>query len=161
MKTISLSLAFLSSLAASADVTYHQQIAPIIGQKCLGCHGARPQGAPFSLSSYADLASRVDLVEQAVVDRSMPPTAVDASGSCQSYASTSWMTDSEIAMIQDWAAQGAPEGDAATAADIPEPEGQSRLDRVDAVVGMKKPYTPPADADELRCFLTDAPVGDD
>ena len=43
--------------------------------------------------------------------RTMPPFAVDNSGSCHTYKDARWLTDDELDLIAAWDAAGAPEGD--------------------------------------------------
>lgn len=63
----------------SGEVTYTADIAPLIGSSCLGCHSSPPaNGAPFSLTTFADVSSRASTILTAVSrqtgeTRAMPP----------------------------------------------------------------------------------------
>ena len=53
-------------------VTFSADIAPILFERCGGCH--RPQGAaPFSLLTYAAAKPRATLIAQVTKARLMPP----------------------------------------------------------------------------------------
>jgi hypothetical protein len=153
-----LALFFALPVASSADITYHHDIAPLIGQKCLGCHSEDLAGAPFSLAKYDDVFQRAEAIRDDITNRIMPPFGVDNSGSCGSFSNTSWLSDSEIALVTDWVTAGAPEGDPTTATSIPAPELNDHLAHVDGITQMKKPYTALAGGDDMRCFLVDSPT---
>ena len=54
------------------DVTYANQIAPILQARCVGCHQAG-EIAPFSLTTYADASGWSDTIREVVENRRMPP----------------------------------------------------------------------------------------
>ncbi|MBK8251199.1 MAG: hypothetical protein IPK82_00835 [Polyangiaceae bacterium] len=83
-------------------------VAAVMADKCLSCHGAKPSGAPMSLATYEDLTatSTVDstktVIERAVIrmadaSKPMPP----AGGA----------TADDIAVLQAWIDAGTPKGD--------------------------------------------------
>ncbi|MDB5386655.1 MAG: thiol-disulfide isomerase-like thioredoxin [Planctomycetaceae bacterium] len=52
--------------------TFHQDIAPILQQRCVSCH--RPNtAAPFSLLTFADAQAQAEMLAEVVVDQRMPP----------------------------------------------------------------------------------------
>src|SRR4051794_2985180 len=56
----------------SRVVTFNRDVAPILREKCAGCH--RPGGgAPFSLLTFEDARSRASLIARATATRYMPP----------------------------------------------------------------------------------------
>src|SRR6202521_4222220 len=67
----------LASLAGTAfpltaQVTFSENVAPILYNRCTGCH--RPgEAAPFSLISYDDAAKRGKLIAAVTASRLMPP----------------------------------------------------------------------------------------
>jgi cytochrome c5 len=78
----------------SDDVTY-ADVAPVLETNCLGCHSDPPSGAPFSLASYDEAASRADRIVARAVDgvpSAMPPH----------------LDDAEAMLLVEWAEAGAP-----------------------------------------------------
>ncbi len=162
MKSIFFIMVFAFSCVAFAKSetvpTYYHDIAPLIGQKCLSCHGGVSATAPFLLDTYEQVFRRKNSIQRACASREMPPYLVDNTGSCNQYSNVSTLTDAEIALVNKWVLAGAPQGDKKDMVKVPPPELSQKLRRVDAVVAMKQAYTPVDDADEYRCFVVDAPV---
>lgn len=104
--TLSL-LFFITHSWAQTQLTFYEQIEPIIAKNCTGCH--RPGGiGPFSLQTYQDVAKRSEFVAKVTQIRYMPPFPADRS--FQHYANERGLTEDEIALIQQWVAQGGVEG---------------------------------------------------
>src|ERR1041384_6935552 len=104
-------------------VTFNRDIAPILYANCATCHrpidGTRTAagdpicfaGAPFSVLEYKDVARRAKQIAAATAKRTMPPwLPADGYGD---FAGARRLTDAQIALLQQWAEQGAPEGDPA------------------------------------------------
>src|SRR2546425_10527189 len=98
-----------SVAAGAADVpTFNKHIAPLLYQHCATCH--RPgEVAPFSLLTYEDAAKRAKLIASATERRFMPPWKPEPGYG--KFANERRLTDDQIALIRDWADNGAPEGD--------------------------------------------------
>lgn len=95
--------------------TYARDVAPLLFRSCTPCH--RPgQPAPFPLLSYADAAKKRTQMAEVTRQRVMPPWLM-CSGS---FAGDRRLSATDIEMLQQWAAAGAPRGDAA--AEPPPPE---------------------------------------
>lgn len=135
------------------DVTWADDVAPIVYAECAGCH-REGSIAPFPLTSYEDAAPAADLLAAVTVAREMPPMGVDNTGACNTYRDARWLTDEEITVFDAWARAGAPAGDLSRAPSAPPPP--PGLDRVDAELAMAEAYTPPSDrTDDYRCFVVD------
>src|SRR4051812_10422561 len=65
----------------AAAITWHQDIAPIVAQKCGGCHLAGGI-APFSLETYESSFPFAAALLDAVERRSMPPFLADSTDEC-------------------------------------------------------------------------------
>ena len=136
-------------------VTYWQDVAPIIVERCAGCH-AEGGVAPFRLDTYEDAAAIAELAAAAVESRSMPPWLVTADGSCGDFADSLALDDDEIATFRAWVEDGIEEGTPRTDLVPPPP---TRL--VDGTVLATPEFTPAvvggplAEHDEYRCFLLD------
>ncbi|MDH3205814.1 MAG: cytochrome c [Gemmatimonadota bacterium] len=108
---------------ASADfgidptaVTFTRDIAPILERSCIGCHRAGG-AAPMSFTTYQEVrryASRIR-DKTAIRDRmgAMPPWYVEKDIGIQEYKQDPSLSDEELATIQAWVANGAPEGNPA------------------------------------------------
>ncbi len=95
--------------AAAAPPTFNRDIAPILYKNCATCH--RPgEVAPFSLLTYQDAAKRAKQIATVTQSRFMPPWKAEPGYG--SFQNERRLTDEQIAMLRDWAANGAPEGDA-------------------------------------------------
>ena len=108
MKTFIL-LAIGTTGLAGAVPTYNKDIAPILYQNCAGCH--RPgEVAPFSLLTYQETAKRAALIASVTKSRVMPPWKAEPGYG--DFRDVRRLTDEQIALIQQWASNGVPEGDA-------------------------------------------------
>ncbi len=131
-------------------VTYHQDVAPILAANCVGCH--REGGAaPFPLETYEQAKAYASLIRQVTEERRMPPVNMDASGACQPFADTPYLSEAQLKAIRDWAQSGAEPGDPRDhSALIPR---QATLDNPTTTVTVGG-YTPDdSTADDYRCFV--------
>ena len=143
---------------AAPAVTYHGAIASILDEHCVSCH--RPDAvAPFSLSTYAEVRARAEMVASVTRRRVMPPWK-PAPG-VASFLGERHLGEEAIDLIQRWVAAGAPEGD--PDAQIPPrtwPDGWMR-GTPDLVVTMDTPYLLPADGEDVyRNFVVRIPTTD-
>lgn len=120
-------------------VTFSRDIAPVLQRSCVHCH--RPNGvAPMALVDYSDVRryARSIVRRTGIRDRmgAMPPWYVEKDVGIQHFKNDPSLSDDEIAMIAEWAAAGAPEGDPS---DLPAPlvfddSGAWQLGEPDVVV---------------------------
>lgn len=152
-------LAVPSSIAAAAEteVTFNGQIAPIIYQNCAGCH--RPgEAAPFSLLSYADVKKHAAQIADVTKRRYMPPWLPEPGYG--SFEDERRLTDGQLALIQEWVAQGATEGPADQAPPPPKFASEWQLGKPDLIVKAAKPFDLYADGPEIFWnFVLPVPVG--
>ena len=159
----------LVALAASRDAntpsaapSFTRDVAPIIQQKCAGCH--RIGGvAPFPLESARTISSRAGLIASAVQARLMPPWPPGPRSPAFDGEAERTLTARERATILAWAkAGGRPDGPALK----PRPqepvevrEGESMLE-----LAMPSAYRPRAAkgvTDDYRCFVLDPKLSGD
>jgi len=138
--------------------TYWQDVAPIVERRCVTCH---QEGgiAPFALNQYESASPWARAAADAVQARVMPPWLMNEDGSCQSFDSSRYLSESEIQTIVAWAEGGAPEGAPGPAIVAP---GTGPLEG--AMAFQTPEFTPApeggaiAQFDEYRCFIVGDPV---
>ncbi len=95
-------------------VTYSKDIAPILQRSCVNCH-REGGGAPMSLRTYEEVAPWAQMIRfrTAIRDRmgAMPPFFVEKHIGVTKFKNDPSLSDEELARIQAWADNGAPEGD--------------------------------------------------
>lgn len=100
---------------ADSQVTYSNQIARIMNANCVFCH-RQGQIAPFTLTSYDDVAGWAAMIDEVVRLERMPPWHADAERG--HFENDARLSDADKALIAQWVENGAPEGDPD---DLPEP----------------------------------------
>ena len=97
-------------------VTFTKDIAPILARSCVQCHRAGGAG-PMAFTNYQEVRRYAPRIRNktAIRDRmgAMPPWYVEKDIGIQHYKQDPSLTDEELAKIQAWANNGAPEGDPA------------------------------------------------
>lgn len=136
----------------TSGLTYYQDAAPILGEKCASCH--QPGGiAPFSLMTYAEAKQQASRIKFAVEGGVMPPLPPEQDG-CQPLDDERNMTAAQRATLAGWAGGGALEGNAAAAAPVPAPPdllGPAKL-TIDSGVDYLSTFD---GNDDYRCFIID------
>jgi peroxiredoxin len=121
-------------------VTY-AEAAPIVRQKCQGCHRPGDVG-PFSLLTYDQVRRRGASIREAVDERRMPPWHADPKHG--KFKNDRSLSSHERAVILAWIEQGMPKGDAKEEV-VKAKEGDGwHIGNPDHVFEMPKPYTVPA-----------------
>lgn len=101
-----------TGMDAQTDVTFTKDVAPILQQKCEGCHRAG-QMAPMPLATYEEVRPWARLIKSKVVTRKMPPWHIDKTVGIQRFVNDISLSDSQIDTIVRWVDSGAPRGDLA------------------------------------------------
>lgn len=142
----------------SQPVTYSQHIAPILFQRCAGCH--RPGDvAPMSLLSYKETRPWAAAIRQAVAKRSMPPWHADPRYG--KFVNESRLSDQEIELIGAWVRQGAKEGDPAQLPPAPKFEPGWRIGKPDAIFTIPEFTLSDVGYDEQKTFYVDTNFQED
>src|SRR5262249_44955478 len=142
---------FFAAGARAAAPTFNKDIAPILYQHCASCH--RPgEVAPFPLLTYQDALKRASLIAAVTERRYMPPWKAEPGYG--HFADERRLTDAQIALIKEWAASGAPEGNPADKPAAPAfPEGW-QAGKPDRIFTLPSKFALPADGpDQFRCFV--------
>lgn len=141
---------------APPPASWHKDIAPLVQQKCGGCH-VEGGIAPFPLQTYAQAYESRRSIRAAVKARIMPPWP--PSTECAQYHQDRSLTTEQIDLIGRWVDEGAAEGNPADAAPAQSPQ-LGGLSRVDLTLQMPEAYTPQKRPDDYRCFIVDWPYTD-
>ena len=146
--------------ASPADaVTFSKDIAPIVFEHCVTCH--RPDSvAPMSLRSYQEVRPWARAIREQVTARQMPPWKPEP-GYGDAFVGNRRLSDRQIALIAQWVAEGAPEGNPADVPPLPARPAGWRLGQPDLVIEMPAPYTVAAgESDVFRKFAIPIPTSE-
>lgn len=142
---------------AQRAVTFTQDIAPILFERCTVCHHAGGL-APFSLLTYDDARPWARGITQATETRAMPPWK-PAPGYGGPFVGDRRLSDEEISLIRQWVDGGAIEGNPADLPPAPSRPPDWHLGTPDLVVTMPEPYLLKAEGlDEYRDFVMPIPI---
>ena len=162
--------------AASGPVTFNKDVAPILFEHCAACHRpiesaeeARARagadnpadplcvaGAPFSVLDYASVRTRARAIARAVKSRAMPPWLPEPGHG--EFLNERRLRDDQIAVIERWADEDAPEGDPQDRPRPPAWAGGWQLGTPDLVLKLPQPYElRPGDRDVFRNFVLPVP----
>ena len=129
-------IVFLITLAViacnqSTDLTYTEDIAPILYKNCTSCH--RSGGAaPFSLTTYAQVNRKKNTILGVTQSGLMPPWPADRNYS--HFIGERYLTDAAKQKIKDWIEGGAPEGDTSLLPELPQYDTYSYIGKPDTTV---------------------------
>lgn len=133
------------------QVTYHSDVAPILFDKCAGCH--RPgQVGPFPLLTYDDASQRARTILAVIESGYMPPWKPINHN--LPYANDRRLTDRETSLLQRWVQQGKRRGDERAGPSRPEFPEKWMLGEPDLVVKMNGQFQVPASGPDIyRSFV--------
>ena len=147
MKLTALVLLIASAVAFGANtgaksVTYTKDVAPIMMNRCVGCH--RPgEAAPMAFTSYKETRPWAKAIKSAVVTRKMPVWLADPAHG--EFRNDRRMSEREIATIASWVDAGAPEGDPKLLAKMPEFTDGWNIGKPDQVFDMGTDFSVPTE----------------
>ena len=119
------------------QITFNRDIAPIIFLSCARCH--RPgESGPFSLLTYDDVKKHARQIEAVTRTRFMPPWLPEPQA--LKFADEWRLSDEQIAIIEKWVKEGAPEGNPADLPPQPKFAEGWQLGQPDLVLKATKPY---------------------
>ncbi|MEO6549500.1 MAG: cytochrome c [Ferruginibacter sp.] len=98
---------FSGGVAGAQELTYTNDIYPIVQAKCAPCHHPGG-GAPFSLLTYNDLVKRASFIKEVVQSRYMPPWRAD--NKYAHFANDRSLSQNEINTIVHWIDKKTPAG---------------------------------------------------
>jgi len=136
--------------------TWHKDVAPIVYEKCVGCHHSDGGIAPFALETFEEAGPLASFMLEKIEDGEMPPWGAREGESCapeHDWKNDARLSDEQLAVMQAWVQDGAPEGDPTQAVPVTSPP-EKLLQGVTHDLSMPA-YTTSGFEDELRCFVLD------
>lgn len=125
------------------DVTYANQIARLLQNRCVECH-RDGEVAPFALTSYEEVAGWAPTMREVVADGRMPPWFANPEHG--KFSNDARLTADEKRLLDEWVDNGCPQGDPA---DLPEPRQFTtgwQIPQPDQVVAIREePVDVPAE----------------
>ena len=141
-----------AALDLPEQVTWAEHVAPLVHQRCAGCH--RPGDiAPMSLLTYDEARPWAKGMLEAVKTGEMPPWHADPQHG--KFANDRRLAPDDIALIEKWVRQGAKGGDLAAAPPPPAAETGWRLGEPDVVVTFDEVSLPAGGEDQFRDLKAD------
>jgi mono/diheme cytochrome c family protein len=142
--------------SVAREVTFARDIAPIVFDACVSCHRSGGPG-PFPLTTYDEVRRRATQIAEVTRTRFMPPWKVHHD--VGPFVGQRLLTDREIAAIDQWAKNAAPEGDPRDLPVLPKHAAGWLLGKPDLVVKPEAAFTLPAQqTDAFRIFAIRIPV---
>ncbi len=146
-------LAVVSCIAAASDCavaadapTFNKDIAPIVFSKCMSCHREGEVG-PFPLTNYEELRRRARQIAMVTQRRIMPPWK-PVPGHNEFKFDRS-LTAEQVAVFQEWAKAGAPEGDPSDLPPQPKFPSGWLLGEPDMILKLAKPFPVHAEGKDI------------
>jgi hypothetical protein len=90
------------------DISYSQEVAPLLLEKCAACHRRGGIG-PWAMDSYETVKGWSAMVREVVSTRRMPPWHADPD--IGHFANDRSLSTEQIRILADWAEAGAPRGE--------------------------------------------------
>jgi tetratricopeptide (TPR) repeat protein/mono/diheme cytochrome c family protein len=140
----------------TGPVTFSKDIAPIVFNNCAQCH--RPNGSgPFELLTYSDVKKRAKDISRVTAARIMPPWQPEHGYG--EFEGERRLSNLQLALIQKWVEQDAPEGNAAELPTAPNFKNEWQLGQPDLIVQPATAYKLPGDVKDVYFnFVTPIPT---
>jgi mono/diheme cytochrome c family protein len=97
-----------SKAAQYAKISYSEEVAPILAEKCVTCHTKGGMG-PFAMDKYETVKGFAPMIREALRTQRMPPFHSDTHGS--EWTNGMALTKPEIMTVVNWIEAGAPRGE--------------------------------------------------
>jgi len=139
---------------AKAQITFTENVASIIYNKCSSCHH---EGgiAPLQFTNYAEVKKNIGMISMAALDpksKFMPPWMPDIKYS--HFADERVLTEKEMESIKTWIEEGMIQGNIAAEPELPKFPKGSQLGKPDLTLSMKESFVHKGDNnDEYRVFI--------
>jgi hypothetical protein len=134
------------SLHAVTVPNFAEHVAPIVFNKCTGCH--RPgEAAPFSFLNYRDVSKRGRLIAEVTQSGFMPPWHVESRDF--EFADNRALSEAGRTTLKEWVMAGMPEGDPEKLPALPSFSAGWQLGEPDLVLKMPAAYEVPAEGPDI------------
>lgn len=147
-----LPVVWLTSVASpmwGREVTFTQDVAPILYQHCASCH--HPDDiAPMSLLTYQQVKPWASAIREAVLMKTMPPWKADPHYG--KWSNDSSLSAQEINTVKEWVDGGKKEGDPNLLPQQPVFSTDWKIGKPDAVISIPKHVLEPGGPDEYEYF---------
>ena len=140
-----------TALMAANDVTFSQDVAPILYHRCVTCHHTNDI-APMPLLTYEDARPWAKAIREAVLSRQMPPWHADPHYG--QFSNDRRLTETEIETIKAWVDGGAKPGDLTDLPPAPQFTDGWRIGKPDAVIPIPKTYVVKANSVDAYLYFT-------
>jgi hypothetical protein len=129
---------FESSFLEAQEVTWFQDIEPIIRENCQSCH--RPgQIGPMPLTNYQEVAAYANMIAYVTEKRLMPPWLVEEPVGV--FRQEKHLSEEEIFLFRQWMEQGTPKGKPEnTSPSVPDRQKEQEIEEPDAVFSMAESF---------------------
>ncbi len=156
-------LGTLAFANATKSPSFAREVAPILAERCTGCHQVGGI-APFSLESSRSASAHAAAIAAAVASRRMPPWPPGSASPAFLGSDERVLTAQERDVLVRWARAGGPV-DRAVRVAKPAPTGDDvRAGETPRTLAMPAQYTPKkanGATDDYRCFLLDPQLAED
>lgn len=132
----------LVGLTPKESLSYSKDIAPLLQQKCFGCHSPGNIG-PIKFTSHQKVSGNADMIQEVLLSRRMPPWQADRHHG--SFSNDSSLSPEEARRLLRWIEAGAPRGDGADPLESASiPESGWALGQPDVILALPKVEEIPA-----------------
>jgi len=146
-----LSIIFYLPTLSAQEVTFADQIAPIIYNNCTTCHRQGEIG-PMPFTSYDEVSAWGSMLNEVIQTNYMPPWP--PSKDYSRFSNERGLSDEEKSLIAQWINDGMPRGDTALEPELPEFPTGSQIGVPDLVLTMDEVYMHKGNGqDQYRVFV--------
>ncbi len=130
-------LFYLLASSQTGTPTFVRDIAPIVFSKCTPCHHADAIG-PMPFTSYREIAAYAKMIGYVTQAGYMPPWRAEPG--YRHFSNEVMLTETEITLLADWVAAGAPAGEDQEQAVMPAFPSLPYLTQPDLQIGMSQSF---------------------
>lgn len=146
-----LSIMFYHSEVVAQEVTFANDIAPIIYKNCTTCHRQGEIG-PMPFTSYDEISAWGSMLNEVIQSNYMPPWP--PSKEYSRFSNERGLTDDEKSLIAEWIENEMPRGDISLEPEVPQFPTGSQIGTPDLILTMEEAFQHSGNGnDEYRVFV--------